>query len=1208
MNNLTMSIKAILRNRILCVMMLFIYNQPVFSQFFVSGNPFQDHFFIENKGQFKPYNGKKVLFELTDKTDKIYILEDGFLWVKFISNTKNDTSVNKISTLQSQFMGCNIQAKIRTSGKTSHYFTYGNAALKPHGYKSITLLDFYPKIDLVYTFGQSGEGFKYSFHIRSGGDPNHIKFQYTSPEKIKYACYDTSLMISNIDFTIQETGLKVLQQNQHVLESKYLLKNGLIGFYIPRFRMGMKLNIDPWVRAVDTLNKTGNLNALSIGENIAFDVDYDSKGSVFVYGGCPLGGNQLKLAKFNNSGNLKWVFQGEAFIPKHQVQWYSTSRFFLELIGSFAVDRSIDKIYLSDAWGAPAVGNLIIRLDSNGISDSFLIHHRDMVTANKFLVRCDPHRVVAFGGFNHTNINYANRSTNVFEILDTLVYKPKSFKIKKNNQYDLIMDATADDSNRIYVLLKGISTPYSTTNNYNNVDVLAKLSDSMNAAIWYDTLQTKIDQFLIKPYVPSLIFPKRTIGKSTNSIIATKNYIYYYDGKFIAAYNKNNGSLQCLDSLGGKTQSFQQGIVADNCGNVIVGADSGRLKVFKFDNVSFKWVKNIEVFPNSPRCVLDLTLDKDRNLLVFSGDSMVGTAINPVDCEASKTTEFYVYPKKRCSNFAFAQVNYPDTSKSYTFTWFDSTANKVARKVTKFQKYRDTFFNRNPSHSYLVSIKQEDGCYSLVSNFWLSAIPEYDTSVNVELCKGEVYLHKNKSYYANTQFVDTFITFFGCDSFVRYSLIFKNHSETKQSITICRGDTVRVGPSRYTISGNFKDTLVNFLGCDSVVFTGVKVLFDSVVQYKRICDGSGYAVGSKTYKNSGIYLDTFLNFSGCDSVVTTHLIVSRDTTITWNPKICMGDSVTVGTNNYSISGKYIDSFKRVSGCDSLIITDLTVFNDTVIANKVNICQGDVIKIGNNEYTQSNVYYDTLLRITGCDSIIITDLKVFSTSTEVQRIVLCSKDSVEIDGVIISNSTQFEKVYKNSSGCDSSVTYIINKRNLLADFEVDSTQNPFFEFRNSSTENVKFYWNFGDVSIDSVNRNTSHRYKNDQSYSARVCLTILDSFGCRDTICKRINISKITYLLFNTFTPGNDGKNDRLRIQHKGGTFNYNLLIYNRWGALVYEVQNSNVADESKLWNGNVMNTDLECPSGSYFVLYQLYLDGPQNPPKEIHGVITLIRE
>ena len=68
------------------------------------------------------------------------------------------------------------------------------------------------------------------------------------------------------------------------------------------------------------------------------------------------------------------------------------------------------------------------------------------------------------------------------------------------------------------------------------------------------------------------------------------------------------------------------------------------------------------------------------------------------------------------------------------------------------------------------------------------------------------------------------------------------------------------------------------------------------------------------------------------------------------------------------------------------------------------------------------------------------------------------------------------------------------------------------------------------------------------------------------------------------------------------------MIYNRWGALVYEVQNSNVADESKLWNGNVMNTDLECPSGSYFVLYQLYLDGPQNPPKEIHGVITLIRE
>jgi gliding motility-associated-like protein len=164
------------------------------------------------------------------------------------------------------------------------------------------------------------------------------------------------------------------------------------------------------------------------------------------------------------------------------------------------------------------------------------------------------------------------------------------------------------------------------------------------------------------------------------------------------------------------------------------------------------------------------------------------------------------------------------------------------------------------------------------------------------------------------------------------------------------------------------------------------------------------------------------------------------------------------------------------------------------------------------------------------------------------------------------------------------------------------------FLNLSQGNVKYYWNFGDLSVDSINKNTSHQYKNDDTYWANVCLTIIDSFGCNDTICQKIQISKLLYFLFNGFTPGKDGKNDNLKIQYKGGTFNYNLLVYNRWGALVFETLNANVSDESKFWNGNVMNTGPECPSGSYFAIYQLYLNGTNNPPKEIHSVITLLRE
>jgi len=36
-------------------------------------------------------------------------------------------------------------------------------------------------------------------------------------------------------------------------------------------------------------------------------------------------------------------------------------------------------------------------------------------------------------------------------------------------------------------------------------------------------------------------------------------------------------------------------------------------------------------------------------------------------------------------------------------------------------------------------------------------------------------------------------------------------------------------------------------------------------------------------------------------------------------------------------------------------------------------------------------------------------------------------------------------------------------------------------------------------------------------------------------------------------------------------------------------------------------TGPECPSGSYFAIYHLYLDGPEKDPKMINGVITVLR-
>lgn len=101
--------------------------------------------------------------------------------------------------------------------------------------------------------------------------------------------------------------------------------------------------------------------------------------------------------------------------------------------------------------------------------------------------------------------------------------------------------------------------------------------------------------------------------------------------------------------------------------------------------------------------------------------------------------------------------------------------------------------------------------------------------------------------------------------------------------------------------------------------------------------------------------------------------------------------------------------------------------------------------------------------------------------------------------------------------------------------------------------------------------------------------------------------ELEFYLFNSFSPGADESNDVFKIGHKGRDFNYNILIYNRWGELVYETQNATINDQSKFWNGQVMNDGVDCPAGTYFVIYQLYLDGPSKSAKEIHGTVNLVK-
>ena len=534
----------------------------------------------------------------------------------------------------------------------------------------------------------------------------------------------------------------------------------------------------------------------------------------------------------------------------------------------------------------------------------------------------------------------------------------------------------------------------------------------------------------------------------------------------------------------------------------------------------------------------------------------------------------------------------------------------MVRNVSIRHKFSDTFYNPKPSKTYKVNITKTKNtfCGGDYSQLTFKIFPLKDSTLFDTLCQGQSFVLRKRSFLSDTSFTDTLQNSFGCDSIMTYKLHFHKKSFYNQSALICRGDSVHVGSKAYTTAGNYTDTLINAVGCDSVVSTKLNVNFDSISQNVHVCNTYFYQVGNQSYYKPGIYVAKFKNRFGCDSIIRTVLTMASDTIIRRKKTLCSGDVYTVGKNTYTKTGIYNDTFKRFNGCDSFVKSTLKFISDTTISQSISICQGDSLKVGKNVYKASDNYTDSLKKFLGCDSVIHTKLSVYPKYAQNKLIRLCPKESIVINGVNYNKSQNFKYRYTSVNGCDSVVEFNIIKSDLESIFDIDSTKTPAITFNNTSKKDVKFYWKFDQSTVDSINRKVTKNYPNDSNRTFEICLIVKDSFGCVDTICQQLKMSKLMYYLFNTFTPNNDGYNDVYNIKTVGGSLQYSLEVYSRWGVKVFEVRDANSSDQSKLWNGKVMNNGADCPSGSYFALFRLYLNGSSKDPEIVNGVIMLIRE
>ena len=145
-----------------------------------------------------------------------------------------------------------------------------------------------------------------------------------------------------------------------------------------------------------------------------------------------------------------------------------------------------------------------------------------------------------------------------------------------------------------------------------------------------------------------------------------------------------------------------------------------------------------------------------------------------------------------------------------------------------------------------------------------------------------------------------------------------------QNIQICTGDSLFVGGAYQTQAGAYTDTLFG-VSCDTVITTNLSFKnFENITRTLDICEGESVFLEGALQSTPGVYFDTIVMTEGCDTAYATTLMVHALDSTFKSVSICEGEVHYAGGANQSTSGIYYDGYLNAKGCDSTLVTDLTV--------------------------------------------------------------------------------------------------------------------------------------------------------------------------------------------------------------------------------------------------------------------------------------------
>jgi gliding motility-associated-like protein len=263
-----------------------------------------------------------------------------------------------------------------------------------------------------------------------------------------------------------------------------------------------------------------------------------------------------------------------------------------------------------------------------------------------------------------------------------------------------------------------------------------------------------------------------------------------------------------------------------------------------------------------------------------------------------------------------------------------------------------------------------------------------------------------------------------------------------------------------------------------------------------------------------------------------------------------------------------------------------------------ICFGDSVLFGGVYQNSTGIYYDSLQTTLGCDSLIITGLSVYNVYNDTVFQSICEGDSLILGGGLQGGTGFYLDSFQSLEGCDSVVTTLLTV-NLISNLtgSDDLTLTPCEEVQLFVSGGNSYFWspnlglNCTTCDDPIANPNTTTTY------------TVVDSSNnCNTSFTVTVFVEGETaFLIPNVFSPNGDGINDDFNIE-SDCINTINKQIYNRWGTLIFD---SNQLDE--VWDGRT-TSGKEVPEGTYFYIFETeIIVGGNLTSKTFKGSLSLLR-